>query len=143
MYTLTILLKFRPVGDSKMDTINTGKEKIPRDPETCDIPFYVSEFVEREVGNDCDSLNKLGKLIEELLENKMKLEEQVSCICLVFYFKIHDRNTKALLYNFPAIVSVHDGRTARPALCLHAWHSISVHLVCIESSACRLSPCDP
>ncbi|KAJ6666336.1 hypothetical protein lerEdw1_000609 [Lerista edwardsae] len=60
-----------------MDAINTGKENIPRDPETCDIPFYVSEFVEREVGNDCDSLNKLGKLIEALSENKMKLEEQV------------------------------------------------------------------
>ncbi|XP_066490405.1 RAD50-interacting protein 1 isoform X2 [Tiliqua scincoides] len=65
------------VGDAKMDAINTGKKKIPRDPKSCDIPFYVSEFVEREVGNDCDSLNKLGKLIEQLSENKMKLEEQV------------------------------------------------------------------
>lgn len=65
------------VGDAKMDAITNGKKKIPRDPETCDIPFYVSEFVEREVGNDCESLNNLGKLIDQLSENKMKLEEQV------------------------------------------------------------------
>lgn len=54
------------------------EERIPRDPETCDIPFYVSEFVEKEVGNDYDSLSKLGGLIEKLSENKLKLEEQVS-----------------------------------------------------------------
>ena len=54
---------------------------MPRDPECCDIPFYVSEFVEREVGIDCESLSKVGHLIEQLSESKMKLEEQVSCIC--------------------------------------------------------------
>lgn len=56
-----------------------------RDPESCDIPFYVSEFVEREVGTDCDSLSKVGQLIEQLSESKMKLEEQVSCICSTIY----------------------------------------------------------
>nr|XP_056702453.1 RAD50-interacting protein 1 [Euleptes europaea] len=63
--------------DAKMEAINPGKERIPRDPETCDIPFYVSEFVEKEVGNDYDSLSRLGRLIEKLSENKVKLEEQV------------------------------------------------------------------
>ncbi|XP_062990236.1 RAD50-interacting protein 1 isoform X1 [Elgaria multicarinata webbii] len=64
-------------GDTKMEALNSGKERLSKDPESCDIPFYVSEFVEREVGNDCDSLSKLGKLIEQLSENKIKLEEQV------------------------------------------------------------------
>lgn len=61
-----------------MEAVNPRKERTPRDPETCDIPFYVSEFVEKEVGNDYDSLSKLGRLIEKLSENKLKLEEQVS-----------------------------------------------------------------
>uniref|UniRef100_A0A8D0HGX6 RAD50-interacting protein 1 n=1 Tax=Sphenodon punctatus TaxID=8508 RepID=A0A8D0HGX6_SPHPU len=60
-----------------MAGMKTGKQEVPRDPESCDIPYYVSEFVEREIGNDCDSLRKLGKLIEELSENKRQLEEQV------------------------------------------------------------------
>ncbi|XP_053110588.1 RAD50-interacting protein 1 isoform X2 [Hemicordylus capensis] len=64
-------------GNAKMKAANPGKERIARDPDSCDIPFYVSEFVEREVGIDCDSLSKLGKLIEQLSENKTKLEEQV------------------------------------------------------------------
>ncbi|XP_070611274.1 RAD50-interacting protein 1 isoform X2 [Erythrolamprus reginae] len=59
------------------ENVNAGIKSIPKDPETCDIPFYVSEFVERKVGNDYDSLGKLGELIEQLSKNKMKLEEQV------------------------------------------------------------------
>lgn len=42
------------------------------------LPLNVSAFIEKEVGNDLKSLKKLGKLIEQMTENKMKLEEQVS-----------------------------------------------------------------
>uniref|UniRef100_A0A8C5SFK4 RAD50-interacting protein 1 n=1 Tax=Laticauda laticaudata TaxID=8630 RepID=A0A8C5SFK4_LATLA len=56
---------------------NSWQIRIPKDPETCDIPFHVSEFVERKVGNDYDSLSKLGELIDQLSKSKMKLEEQV------------------------------------------------------------------
>ncbi|KAJ7329574.1 hypothetical protein JRQ81_015748 [Phrynocephalus forsythii] len=68
---------FYPTDGTKPEAFNIGEESMPRDPETCDIPFYVSEFVEREVGTDCDSLSKVGQLIEQLSESKMKLEEQV------------------------------------------------------------------
>lgn len=60
--------------------MTSGNKRIPKDPETCDIPFYVSEFVERNVGTDYDSLSKLGELIEQLSKNQMRLEEQVSSI---------------------------------------------------------------
>ncbi|XP_026532983.1 RAD50-interacting protein 1 isoform X1 [Notechis scutatus] len=62
---------------AEVANLNTGNKRIPKDPETCDIPFHVSEFVERKVGNDYDSLSKLGELIDQLSKNKMKLEEQV------------------------------------------------------------------
>ncbi|XP_044279187.1 RAD50-interacting protein 1 isoform X2 [Varanus komodoensis] len=62
---------------TKMEALDHGKKSLSRDPECCDIPFYVSEFVEREFGNDLDSLSKLGSLIEQLSEGKIKLEEQV------------------------------------------------------------------
>ncbi|XP_013799967.1 RAD50-interacting protein 1 isoform X2 [Apteryx mantelli] len=60
-----------------MATINVRKKEVTRDPDHCDIPYYVSEFVEREVGNDYDSLRKLDNLIDKLSENKRQLEEQV------------------------------------------------------------------
>ncbi|XP_028933871.1 RAD50-interacting protein 1 [Ornithorhynchus anatinus] len=63
-----------------MAALDTGKEQINKDPDSCDIPFYVSEFVEREVGNDLKSLKKLSKLIEQLSESKAHLEEQVLTI---------------------------------------------------------------
>ncbi|MEE6481318.1 hypothetical protein FKM82_012829 [Ascaphus truei] len=47
------------------------------DTDTCDIPFYVCEFVEREIGNDFKSLKKLSKLIATITEEKQHLEEQV------------------------------------------------------------------
>uniref|UniRef100_A0A670Z7P9 RAD50-interacting protein 1 n=1 Tax=Pseudonaja textilis TaxID=8673 RepID=A0A670Z7P9_PSETE len=62
---------------AEVENLNTGNKRIPKDPETCDIPFHVSEFIERNVGNDYDSLSKLGQLIDQLSKNKMKLEEQV------------------------------------------------------------------
>lgn len=61
-----------------MATVNVTKKEVTRDLDHCDIPYYVSEFVEREVGNDYDSLRKLGSLIDKLSENKKQLEEQVS-----------------------------------------------------------------
>ncbi|GAB1289450.1 RAD50-interacting protein 1 [Apodemus speciosus] len=41
---------------------------------------YVSAFIEKEVGSDLKSLKKLGKLIEQMTESKVKLEEQVLTI---------------------------------------------------------------
>lgn len=40
----------------------------------------MSAFIEKEVGNDLKSLKKLDKLIEQMTENKMQLEEQVLTI---------------------------------------------------------------
>lgn len=61
-----------------MATVAVRKKEVTRDLDHCDIPYYVSEFVEREVGNDYDSLRKLDDLIDKLSENKKQLEEQVS-----------------------------------------------------------------
>ncbi|XP_012890167.1 PREDICTED: RAD50-interacting protein 1 [Dipodomys ordii] len=41
---------------------------------------YVSAFIEKEVGSDIKSLKKLDKLIEQMTESKMQLEEQVLTI---------------------------------------------------------------
>ncbi|XP_035752754.1 RAD50-interacting protein 1 isoform X2 [Egretta garzetta] len=60
-----------------MATVAVGKKEVARDLDHCDIPYYVSEFVEREVGTDYDSLRKLDNLIDKLSENKKQLEEQV------------------------------------------------------------------
>ncbi|KFP00275.1 RAD50-interacting protein 1, partial [Calypte anna] len=60
-----------------MATVAVGKKEVTRDLDHCDIPYYVSEFVEREVGNDYNSLRKLDSLIDKLSENKKQLEEQV------------------------------------------------------------------
>ena len=38
----------------------------------------MSAFIEKEVGNDLKSLKKLDKLIEQMTESKMQLEEQAS-----------------------------------------------------------------
>ncbi|XP_063783105.1 RAD50-interacting protein 1 [Pseudophryne corroboree] len=47
------------------------------DPSTCDLPFYVCEFVEKEIGNDFKSLRKVARFIEKIAEEKKHLEEQV------------------------------------------------------------------
>ncbi|KAM5170991.1 RAD50-interacting protein 1 [Mantella aurantiaca] len=47
------------------------------DPYTCDLPFYVCEFVAKEVGNDFKSLRKVSALIETLSQETRHLEEQV------------------------------------------------------------------
>ncbi|KAG9490011.1 hypothetical protein GDO78_005755 [Eleutherodactylus coqui] len=46
-------------------------------PDTSDLPFYVCEFVEKEIGNDFKSLRKVSSLIEKMAEEKKHLEEQV------------------------------------------------------------------
>lgn len=69
-----------------MASIDVRKKEVTRDLDHCDIPFYVSEFVEREVGNDYDSLGKLDSLIAKLSENKKQLEEQVSIFLFYFFF---------------------------------------------------------
>ncbi|XP_058510956.1 RAD50-interacting protein 1 [Ochotona princeps] len=45
-----------------------------------DLAAYVTAFIEKEVGNDLQSLKKLDKLIEQMTKNKMQLEEQVLTI---------------------------------------------------------------
>ncbi|XP_030071978.1 RAD50-interacting protein 1 [Microcaecilia unicolor] len=59
---------------SKLDRQNVGRSS---DPRHRDIPQYVVEFVEREIGDDLKSLKKLGKLIETISEENRQLEEQV------------------------------------------------------------------
>ncbi|KAF4793907.1 RAD50 interactor 1 [Turdus rufiventris] len=66
-----------PTEKENMASTTIEKKEVTRDLDHCDIPYYVSEFVERELGNDYDSLGKLDSLIEKLSENKKHLEEQV------------------------------------------------------------------
>ncbi|XP_021109592.1 RAD50-interacting protein 1 isoform X3 [Heterocephalus glaber] len=54
-----------------------GREQVSEGIDDGDFLSYVSSFIEKEVGNDLKSLKKLGKLIEQMTENKVKLEEQV------------------------------------------------------------------
>ncbi|XP_037367264.1 RAD50-interacting protein 1 [Talpa occidentalis] len=54
-------------------------EQVSKDTDN-DLSSYVSAFIEKEVGNDLKSLKKLDKLIEQMTENKMQLEEQVLTI---------------------------------------------------------------
>ncbi|XP_004676976.1 PREDICTED: RAD50-interacting protein 1 [Condylura cristata] len=51
-------------------------EQVSKDIDN-DLSSYVSAFIEKEVGNDLKSLKKLDKLIVQMTENKMQLEEQV------------------------------------------------------------------
>ncbi|XP_039105716.1 RAD50-interacting protein 1 isoform X1 [Hyaena hyaena] len=57
-----------------------GNEQVNEDTDNGDLTSYVSAFIEKEVGNDLKSLKKLDKLIEQMTENKMQLEEQVLTI---------------------------------------------------------------
>ncbi|XP_044908202.1 RAD50-interacting protein 1 isoform X1 [Felis catus] len=57
-----------------------GNEQVSEDTDNGDLTSYVSAFIEKEVGNDLKSLKKLDKLIEQMTENKMQLEEQVLTI---------------------------------------------------------------
>lgn len=55
-------------------------EQINKGTDNGDLSAYVSAFIEKEVGNDLKSLKKLDKLIEQMTESKMHLEEQVLTI---------------------------------------------------------------
>ena len=72
-----------------MATVGVRKKEVTRDLDHCDIPYYVSEFVEREVGNDYDSLRNLDNLIDKLSENKKQLEEQVSMVWVFFFLLLN------------------------------------------------------
>ncbi|XP_032160216.1 RAD50-interacting protein 1 isoform X1 [Mustela erminea] len=61
-------------------TALVGNEQVNEDTDNGDLPSYVSAFIEKEVGSDLKSLKKLDKLIEQMTENKMQLEEQVLTI---------------------------------------------------------------
>uniref|UniRef100_A0A8D1RRT8 RAD50-interacting protein 1 n=3 Tax=Sus scrofa TaxID=9823 RepID=A0A8D1RRT8_PIG len=82
-FPLSISPKFSPAGStSKKDgeiniTALTGNEQVCEGTDNGDLPSYVSAFIEKEVGNDLKSLKKLDKLIEQMTESKMQLEEQV------------------------------------------------------------------
>ncbi|XP_054941053.1 RAD50-interacting protein 1 isoform X3 [Physeter macrocephalus] len=54
-----------------------GNEPVCEGTDNGDLPSYVAVFIEKEVGNDLKSLKKLDKLIEQMTESKMQLEEQV------------------------------------------------------------------
>ncbi|XP_055974077.1 RAD50-interacting protein 1 [Sorex fumeus] len=55
-------------------------EQVNKETDNCDLSAYVSAFIEKEVGNDLKSLKKLDKLIEQMTESKIQLEEQVLTI---------------------------------------------------------------
>ncbi|XP_077018146.1 RAD50-interacting protein 1 isoform X1 [Tamandua tetradactyla] len=57
-----------------------GSEQVCEDTDNGALSSYVSAFIEKEVGTDLKSLKKLDKLIEQITESKMQLEEQVLTI---------------------------------------------------------------
>ncbi|XP_016060246.1 PREDICTED: RAD50-interacting protein 1 isoform X2 [Miniopterus natalensis] len=57
-----------------------GNEQVREGADNGDLSSYVSAFIEKEVGTDLKSLKKLDKLIEQITESKMQLEEQVLTI---------------------------------------------------------------
>ncbi|XP_046525770.1 RAD50-interacting protein 1 isoform X2 [Equus quagga] len=57
-----------------------GNEPVGEGTDSGGLSSYVSAFIEKEVGNDLKSLKKLDKLIEQMTESKMQLEEQVLTI---------------------------------------------------------------
>ncbi|KAK7834912.1 hypothetical protein U0070_022883, partial [Myodes glareolus] len=57
-----------------------GSQQLMPGREDDELPLNVSAFIEKEVGSDLKSLKKLGRLIEQMTENKTKLQEQVLAI---------------------------------------------------------------
>ncbi|XP_055465482.1 RAD50-interacting protein 1-like, partial [Psammomys obesus] len=69
--------------EEKSDTNSValvGSEQLSQGRDDEALLLYVSAFIEKEVGSDLKCLKKLGKLIEQMTENKAKLEEQVLTI---------------------------------------------------------------
>ncbi|KAF7481675.1 hypothetical protein GHT09_007098 [Marmota monax] len=67
------------LGDMNIASL-VGGEEVCGDTDNGDLS-YVSAFIEKEVGNDLKSLKKLDKLIEQMTESKMQLEEQPFADC--------------------------------------------------------------
>ncbi|XP_044132702.1 RAD50-interacting protein 1 [Bufo gargarizans] len=59
------------------DLEKPAEAPVNSEPNASDLPFYVCEFVEKEIGNDFKSLRKVSSLIEKIAEEKRHLEEQV------------------------------------------------------------------
>ncbi|XP_048195779.1 RAD50-interacting protein 1 [Perognathus longimembris pacificus] len=57
-----------------------GIQQVSESTDEDNLRSYVSAFIEKEVGSDIKSLKKLDKLIEQMTESKMQLEEQVLTI---------------------------------------------------------------
>ncbi|XP_049988833.1 RAD50-interacting protein 1 isoform X2 [Alexandromys fortis] len=70
---------FSSTGDMNIAAL-VGSEQPMQGRGDDELPLNVSAFIEKEVGSDLNSLKKLGKLIEQMTENKMKLQEQVLAI---------------------------------------------------------------
>lgn len=64
------------LGDLNIAAL-VGNEPVGEGTDSGGLSSYVSAFIEKEVGNDLKSLKKLDKLIEQMTESKMQLEEQV------------------------------------------------------------------
>ncbi|XP_055276714.1 RAD50-interacting protein 1 isoform X1 [Moschus berezovskii] len=64
-------------------------EQVCEGTDNGDLPSCVSVFIEKEVGNDLKSLKKLDKLIEQMTESKMQLEEQVLTVSSEIPKRIH------------------------------------------------------
>ena len=77
------------LGDINIAAL-VGNEQVSEGTDNGDLPSYVSAFIEKEVGNDLKSLKKLDKLIEQMTESKMQLEEQAS-------IKTHWNNISSIL----------------------------------------------
>ena len=77
------------LGDINIAAL-VGNERVCEGTDNGDLPSYVAEFIEKEVGNDLKSLKKLDKLIEQMTESKMQLEEQAS-------IKTHWNNISSIL----------------------------------------------
>ncbi|CAI9160290.1 unnamed protein product [Rangifer tarandus platyrhynchus] len=64
-------------------------EQVCEGTDNGDLSSCVSAFIEKEVGNDLKSLKKLDKLIEQMTESKMQLEEQVLTVSSEIPKRIH------------------------------------------------------
>ncbi|XP_069485228.1 RAD50-interacting protein 1 [Ambystoma mexicanum] len=71
------------IAEGEPKNASMASKKLPQvvtscaDMDSCDIPSYVLEFVESEMGTDVKSLARLGQLVEEITKEKQQLEEQV------------------------------------------------------------------
>ncbi|XP_060270988.1 RAD50-interacting protein 1 isoform X1 [Ovis aries] len=85
-----------PEGEGDINIAALVKnEQVCEGTDNSDLPSCVSAFIEKEVGNDLKSLKKLDKLIEQMTESKMQLEEQVLTVSSEIPKRIHSALKKA------------------------------------------------